>query len=109
MLRCLPLLMKNGMETARVGMRESPMAARRAEERERVREVLVSTTVVGMMARESRERTAGRDWELTMADGMSSLTGARVVTSLPDITAPCNVMENVMESFWYRPASGAGV
>ena len=80
MLRSLPLLMKKGMDTARVGMRERPMAARRAEERESSAWFLVLETV-GMMARESRAgRTAGSDWELTIAEGMSrSWTGGLVV------------------------------
>ena len=80
--------MKKGMETARVGMRERPKAARRAEDRDSPAWVLVSETA-GMMAKESRTgRAAGRDWELTMAEGMSSWTGALVVVDCPVIMAP---------------------
>ena len=81
--------MKNGMETARVGMRDRPMAARRALFLDREKEFLVSVVVVvGRMAMVSREIVAGRDWELTMAVGMSSCTGGLVVIGPPVISAP---------------------
>ena len=84
--RVLPLLRKKGMETARVGMRERPKAASKAEVPVRVVEVLVTLEVAaGRMLRVSSDTTAGRDWELTMADGMPSWTGALVVASLPVI------------------------
>ena len=82
--------MKNGMETARVGIRDRPMAARRALFLDREKEFLVSVSVVvvGRMAMVSREMVAGRDWELTMAGGMSSCTGGLVVVGPPVIRAP---------------------
>ena len=77
------------METARVGMRDRPIAARRAEFLDREKEFLVSVVeVVGTMERVSRETTAGKDWELTMAVGMSSCSGGLVVIGPPVITAP---------------------
>ena len=90
MLSCwsrLPLLRKKGMETARVGMSESPKAARMAEVPVRVVEVLVTVLAAAgrMLSSGSSSTTAGRDWELTMAEGMTSWTGALVVASLPVI------------------------
>ena len=73
------------METAKVGMRESPKAARMALVPVRVVEVLVTVVAAGRMLSVSSDTTAGRDWELTMADGMPSWTGAEVVGWLPVI------------------------
>ena len=49
---------------------------------------LILTVMVGRMAMVSREIVAGRDWELTMAVGMSSCTGGLVVIGPPVIRAP---------------------